>query len=131
MKGERRCRAKAKSTGARCARPAIAGAVVCRVHGGAAPQVKRKAAERLRDLQDPAITALEDALRPTEDTRDRIRAATEVLNRTGLVPGVKLQHVGEDGGPVRVAHEDYSHDQVVAEVLGLLERQAAEHADTA
>jgi hypothetical protein len=38
------CSANAKSTGKRCTRPAIWGGKVCPVHGGAAPQVKARAA---------------------------------------------------------------------------------------
>lgn len=45
---DRRCTAKAKSTGERCRRAAIHGANVCPKHGGSLPQVKRKAKERLR-----------------------------------------------------------------------------------
>ncbi len=49
----RRCKAKAGSSGGRCKRPAIPGGSACRVHGGASPWAKRKAAERLADLIDP------------------------------------------------------------------------------
>lgn len=42
----RRCRARRKD-GQPCRCWAIRGGYVCRVHGGAAPQVRRKAAERL------------------------------------------------------------------------------------
>jgi hypothetical protein len=38
------CAGTVKSTGKRCTRPPIKGGTVCRVHGGAAPQVKAKAA---------------------------------------------------------------------------------------
>jgi hypothetical protein len=41
------CTATAKSTGERCRRSPIAGGIVCRVHGGAAPRVKAAAARRL------------------------------------------------------------------------------------
>lgn len=43
------CVAKAKGTGERCQRPPIAGATVCRVHGGAAPAVKVAAARRAKE----------------------------------------------------------------------------------
>jgi hypothetical protein len=48
-----RCAATAKGSGARCKRRPIPGGSVCVKHGGAAPQVRRKAAERLADLIDP------------------------------------------------------------------------------
>jgi hypothetical protein len=43
---DRRCTAKAKGSGERCKRPAIAGGTVCAMHGGSAPQVREKAQER-------------------------------------------------------------------------------------
>jgi hypothetical protein len=48
------CKATAKGSGERCRRAPIAGGSVCRVHGGAAPQVKAKAE---RELAAKAVTA--------------------------------------------------------------------------
>lgn len=48
---ERQCTATAKQTGERCRnRPAI-GALVCRFHGGGAPQVKARAMERMVEAE--------------------------------------------------------------------------------
>lgn len=46
----RLCRAKSSRTRKPCQRAPIRGAVVCRTHGGAAPQVKKAAEQRIRDL---------------------------------------------------------------------------------
>lgn len=61
------CTATAKSTGARCRRSPVAGATVCVVHGGAAPQVKAAAKERLavevaNRLAIPVETTASEAL---------------------------------------------------------------------
>jgi hypothetical protein len=50
----RRCTAHNKA-GNQCAVAAIKGGSVCRTHGGSAPQVKAKAAERLAILIDPSL----------------------------------------------------------------------------
>lgn len=50
--------------GERCGKRAIPGGRVCRFHGGAAPQVKAAAAERLRELQGLAIDRLFEDLAP-------------------------------------------------------------------
>jgi hypothetical protein len=42
--------------GNRCGKPPILGASVCKNHGGASPQVRRKAKERLLDIIDPDRT---------------------------------------------------------------------------
>lgn len=49
----RKCTAKSSRTGRPCQHAPIKGGTVCLTHGGRAPQVKRKAAERLADLIDP------------------------------------------------------------------------------
>ena len=48
----RQCTATAKSTGLRCRDWAVRGGVVCYHHGGNAPQVRRRAKQRLalRDM---------------------------------------------------------------------------------
>ena len=51
----RLCKAHSSRTGQPCRQVAILGGNVCVAHGGRAPQVKRKAEERLRALVDPAI----------------------------------------------------------------------------
>jgi len=62
------CHAHSKTTGKLCGRPAVPGGKVCRWHGGAAPQVARKAAmvrtiEQIREnggkVNDPAAQMLE------------------------------------------------------------------------
>ena len=49
------CKAKSTRTGKRCGKVAILGGTVCRFHGGAAPQVKAAAAQRVRDMLAEAI----------------------------------------------------------------------------
>lgn len=58
---KRQCRATSRA-GRQCRNTAIPGGAVCKYHGGAAPQVQRKAAERLADLIDPD-RALREAAR--------------------------------------------------------------------
>lgn len=55
-----KCTAKSKRSGKRCTQYAIAGGTVCRFHGGSAPQVKRKAAER---LENTAKRVLDEVMR--------------------------------------------------------------------
>lgn len=79
----RQCTAKSKRTGKRCQRPPILGATVCRMHGGASPQVKRKAAERLADLIDPDRALREMARLAYSDIRD-------VIDERGAILPIKL-----------------------------------------
>ena len=77
------CTAKSKTTGTRCARPAIEGGTVCIYHGGSAPQVKHAARRRLLEMIDPALGRLAEAL-DSPDEKIRMQAIREVLNRTGI-----------------------------------------------
>ena len=70
MKKGRQCRAKSSRTGKPCKKGAILGGTVCTTHGGRAPQVKRKAAERLADLIDPDRALREAARLAYSDVRE-------------------------------------------------------------
>lgn len=70
------CTATSKQTHDRCRQPASSGATVCRFHGGASPQVRRKAAERLAD--EAAVKAMRRFgepidTSPTEALLDTVR----------------------------------------------------------
>jgi hypothetical protein len=73
----------------------MAGGNVCRVHGGAAPQVKRRAAERLAALVDPAIGVISAALRDKKQPKIAFDAARDVLDRAGFKKPDAVQIQGE------------------------------------
>ena len=89
-----RCVAHSRS-GERCKRSAIVGGTVCTQHGGKAPQVQAKAAERIKALEEPAIDRLGELLGATSvvpmggelyeiaDNAARHRAAALVLRLNG------------------------------------------------
>ncbi len=82
--GAVRCKAHGRN-GTQCGMPAIRGAVVCRLHGGSAPAVKRAAALRLAELVDPAIATLAREMNAADNSADRLRAANSILDRAGVV----------------------------------------------
>lgn len=79
-----RCTAWSRTAGEQCRQPAIPGGTVCRFHGGASPDVKRKAALRLASLVDPAIATLGREMVKAERSADRQRAANSILDRAGI-----------------------------------------------
>jgi len=111
-----RCTATATSTGNRCKQPAIKGGTVCRFHGGEAPQVKKKAQERLNEMADSVTAELqgrlddvfsrldsaEDADEYVKLLREARQITTAILDRTGHGPSEKREITGEDGGALDV-----------------------------
>ena len=96
------CHARSKSTGVQCRRPAVPGAQVCRFHGGAAPQVRAKAQQRLLLAADSVagvLVGLATSRKTPAATREA--AARAVLDRAGLSPRQVLELTGKDGGPVQ------------------------------
>jgi hypothetical protein len=87
---ERRCTATSAASGERCKRAAIKGGFVCTSHGGASPQARKKAKERLLELVDPALAALQKVLTSDADDSVKVRAALGILDRTGFKPGVQI-----------------------------------------
>lgn len=83
--------------GERCKRWPIAGGFVCRMHGGAAPQVKRKALERLMELQDRAIDRMAGLMQQEQYPSTAYAAARDILDRTMGKPteSVQVEQSGE------------------------------------
>ncbi|MDH5134621.1 MULTISPECIES: hypothetical protein [unclassified Microbacterium] len=86
----RRCTAFARSTGERCGNRPIPGGTVCRFHGGGAPAVRRKAKLRLQELVDPAIATLGRVMVTATHDRDKLRAATSILDRAGYPAATRV-----------------------------------------
>lgn len=79
-----RCEAHVQS-GDRCRRAAITGSVVCRQHGGAAKQVRERAAARIGNAADEMVKRLHAMLDdPAVPARDKIKVAQDMLDRAGL-----------------------------------------------
>jgi hypothetical protein len=105
-----RCNAT-RPNGSRCKREAEDGAVVCDQHGGAAPQVRRRAAERLIMTADRAA---ENLVRMMEDTEVpfgvRAKIAQDLLDRAGLIATQVHQIVPMSEDPVMRFFEDAFSD---------------------
>lgn len=100
----RRCRAHNRA-GDPCSAYAIRGAVVCVVHGGAAPQVKRAAEERLREMVDPALNRLE-ALLDDDSSAVALAAVKDVLDRAGYKPKERVESVSVGAFTLRIDRGD-------------------------
>jgi hypothetical protein len=80
-----RCNAT-RPNGSRCKREAEDGAVVCDQHGGAAPQVRRRAAERLIMTADQAAQMLVEMMEDREVPFGvRAKIAQDLLDRASLL----------------------------------------------
>jgi hypothetical protein len=85
------CKAHTSNGTRQCKNPSIPGGVVCRYHGGGAPQVKQAARERLLALVDPAIGALGKLVRKSKAEAVKLGAARDILDRTGYKPTDRVQ----------------------------------------
>jgi len=77
------CKAHASRTGELCRAPAMAGQMVCRLHGGGTQASKAKAKLRLAGLVDPAIATLAKEMVNADSSRDKQAAANSILDRAG------------------------------------------------
>jgi len=132
----RRCTAKSKRSGEQCKNTAIPGGATCRMHGGAASQVRRKAATRLaeeharqavityglpRDI-DPAAALLEEVhrtaghvawlaqkIRELDDT-DLTWGITEETDKTAtLSPGTDRKATARPSVWLDLYHRERRH----------------------
>lgn len=108
--GARRCKAHNRQ-GERCHQPAMQGTTVCRFHGGKSPTVAAKNRRQLLELVDSAIARLSVEMdNPKARPIERIRAAAEVLDRTGY--GKQLQVTDDVSREILKARLVQIRDQV-------------------
>jgi hypothetical protein len=95
-----RCNAT-RPNGGRCKREAEDGGVVCNEHGGAASQVRRRAAERVIMTADQAAQMLVKMMEDTEVPFGvRAKIGQDLLDRAGLMPTQLHQIVPTAEDPV-------------------------------
>jgi hypothetical protein len=105
-----RCNAT-RPNGSRCKREAEDGAVVCDQHGGAAPQVRRRAAERLIMTADHAAQMLVKMMEDTEVPFGiRAKIAQDLLDRAGLASSQAIKIVPAEDDPIMRFFEDAFSD---------------------
>jgi hypothetical protein len=99
--------------GTPCQKSPVKGATVCRLHGGAAPQVKRAAKLRLLELVDPAIATLARIMATSPNEALRLKAADSILDRGGLPKGaqVTIQDAREALIEKLIAYRDNTDDE--------------------
>lgn len=85
------CTAKNRA-GQPCSAPSVSGTRVCRNHGGASPQARRKAKLRLAELVDPAIATIARVMTdPNTKPSEKLRAADSLLDRAGHGRAQKIE----------------------------------------
>ena len=90
------CSARRKN-GLPCTRHAIYGGSVCIVHGGAAPQVKASARERIAEMVAPALAVMSKAMAMKTKQGPlpiAVTAAKDMLDRAGYKATDKIQLTG-------------------------------------
>lgn len=91
------------------------------MHGGAAPQVRKAARERIADMVDPALAVLRKSMKSKVE-RICLDAAKDVLDRAGYKATDKLVLSGS--GPLGEIVHTTAADLLKAELDSLHERIA-------
>ena len=95
------------------------------MHGGASPQVRQKARERLAALVDPSITRLSKLLRSKQELV-ALGAVKDVLDRNGFKSPDTLKIVqATDEQLATLSSEDLDHLVRTAIKLGLIQEDPA------
>lgn len=97
---ENQCTAHSSRTGERCKKAAIEGGSVCRTHGGAAPQVREKAQQRILAMVNPALAELRKLIGGADSESVKLSAIKDVLDRAGVGAKQAVEITGKDGKPL-------------------------------
>lgn len=111
---QNRCVAIRKN-GERCLKPANRGMTVCRTHGGAAPQVQRKAKQRLELAADRMARELLGMATGAESEAVKLNAIRDALDRAGL------------GAKTEVSVEVKPWEQLMGDLAGVASISRAQH----
>lgn len=98
---KRTCTARRKN-GEACHKPPIIGGSVCTTHGGAAPQVRAKAQERLEAMVEPALARLRSLIEHADSDSVRLRATEMALDRALGKVSDKLKLSGDVDEPLEI-----------------------------
>lgn len=98
-----RCKANNRN-GVRCYGWSMHGQSVCRMHGGSSPQALKKAEDRLRALEHPAISAMEQLIERGESEAIRFAVARWVLEVLGHKATVQVST--EQEVVITIRHEE-------------------------
>ena len=109
-----RCSAR-RSSGEPCRKYAVAGATVCSVHGGRAPQVKAAGRRRLAEQRAIGVLARQGRRPIGSPTEELVRVAEEIVN----LKDVLLEHVERLRS---IARTDKTGREEVRAVLSAYER---------
>lgn len=104
-----------RRNGERCLNPANRGTTVCRTHGGGAPQVKRKAKERLELAADRMARELLGMATGAKSEAVKLNAIRDALDRAGL------------GAKTEVSVEVKPWEQLMGDIAGVATISRAEH----
>lgn len=91
-RGKTRCKATARHGEGRCRKAVALGSLVCRKHGGAAPQVIRKARERLALAADDAASSLIAMIQsPNTPPAVKLGAVRDLLDRADITAKTQVE----------------------------------------
>jgi len=83
-----------RTNGEPCRAKAIRGGKVCVVHGGRAPQVLRRAEERIQAMVAPALDRVRSTIADDDNPALALAAARDILDRAGYKATEKVQQDG-------------------------------------
>jgi len=124
--GAKKCSARSRQTKKPCRQYAIAGGDVCRFHGGSAPQVVRKAKERIEASKERVLLefcrlGMVD-MRDLFDAKDKLKPFQKLDKDTAAaVAGVTFHSFGGGVKSIKLADKTASLNSI-ARHLGMFEK---------